>query len=148
MNKHTHPEIIVAIYRKSPEGLAYFHLPAFGNMAIDSLIDDLPWILANEPSAPKINGKTMQQLESMLWNALQEFASGSLADVRVGFPLKEGDRAYGFHRMPVSADRDTDSVLVITMNRFGNLSEMRCRPTAEAMAVKAAVFRGEVPHAH
>lgn len=148
MDKHPHPEIIVAIYQLSSERWDYYQHPAYGNLAIKRLVENLPGILASEPSAPKLNAKTMQQLESKLRNALKEFATGSLADVKVYFPLGDDIRSFGFHRMPVSADQAIKSVLTIAMNRFGHLSEMRCRPTAEAIAVKAAAFGGEVPHVH
>lgn len=148
MDKQNTPDTVVALYRLSSEGWDYYHNLTFGTQAIKCLLDDLPEIFANAPGTPNINTKTMQQLEFKLRNALKEFSAGTLADVRVCFPVGEDMRAFGFHRMPVGADRDTQSLLAIAMNRFGHLSESRWRPTLDALAVKAAVFGCEVHHVH
>lgn len=148
MDKQNTPDTVVALYRLSSEGWDYYHTLTFGTQAVKCLIDDLPEIFANAPGTPNINAKTMQQLEFKLRNALKEFSAGTLADVRVYFPVGGDMLSFGFHRMPVGADRDMQSLLVIAMNRFGHLSESCWRPTLEAMAVKAEVFGCEVHHVH
>jgi hypothetical protein len=148
MEKQNTPDIVVAPYGLGSEGWEYHNRLTPGTKAVEWLLDGLPEIFARTPGAPQINTKTMQQLYSKLKKTLREFAVGSLADVRIIFPVDNDPRAFGFHRMPVAADRHIPSILLITMNRFGHLSEFRLRPDADGMTTKAAAFGVEGQHVH
>lgn len=141
-------DIVVAIYRHSSAGLDYYHLLITTDSIVAGLSEGLPTLFDDLPDGPVVNRKTRYQLELKLKKAILEMRAGRISDVTIELPINGDMGKWGFHRKPVAADRDFDSLLTIGINRFGHLSEFRRRPSDVEMTVKSAVFGVEVAHVH